>query len=179
MLQSNAATQKQLDDITGAISVLERQINAVNAQKSSIYEQSTVVDEQISQVDESLRKCRVAAPISGTILVKYAERGELAITGKPLFRIADLGTLFLRVYVDGEQLTALKTGQAVKVLVDRQDGNMKNLTGTISWISPEAEFTPKIIQTRKERVNMVYAVKVLVKNDGYLKIGMPGEVKFN
>ena len=179
MLEANAATQKQLDDITGNISVIDRQISAVKAQKGSITEQSTVYDEQISQVEESLRKCKIYSPLQGTILVKYVEEGELAIQGRPLFRIADLSTVFLRVYVDGQQLSGLKTGQEVRIMVNQEGGVLKEMKGILSWISPEAEFTPKIIQTRKERVNMVYAVKIMVKNDGSLKIGMPGEVLFN
>jgi HlyD family secretion protein len=133
---------------------------------------------QIEQVHEALSKCRVKNPVEGTVLVKYAEKGEVAAPGKPLYKIADLGTMKLKVYISGDQLPNIKIGQEVEVKIDKTKKENTSLKGTISWVSSTAEFTPKTIQTKEERVNLVYAVKILVPNDGAIKIGMPGEVNF-
>jgi len=135
-------------------------------------------DENISQVKNQIAKGQILSPISGTVLAKYAFEGEMTSTGKALFKMANLDTITLKVYISGTQLPQVKLGQQVKVLIDQGKDDFKNYTGTISWISSKSEFTPKTIQTKDERANLVYAMKVRVKNDGYLKIGMYGEVKF-
>jgi HlyD family secretion protein len=129
-------------------------------------------------VEESISKCFIISPLSGTVLVKFAEAGEITTLGKPVCKIADLDELELKVYISGDQLPYLKLGQEVEVLIDKDKSEVTTLRGTVSWISSKAEFTPKTIQTRKERVNLVYAAKVKVANDGTLKIGMPGEINF-
>jgi HlyD family secretion protein len=176
LYKDGAATKKQLDDINGAISMVDKQILSIETQSAPVVSDMASIDKQIAQVDESLRKCRVLNPVNGTVLDKYAETGEITTIGKALYKIADLSTLELRVYVSGEQLPSVKIGGKTDVIIDGK--NSTPLEGTISWISSTAEFTPKIIQTKEERVNLVYAVKISVKNDGSLKIGMPGEVKF-
>jgi HlyD family secretion protein len=176
LYKDGAATKKQLDDINGAISMVDKQILSIETQNAPVISDMASIDKQIAQVDESLRKCRVLNPVNGTVLDKYAEAGEITTVGKALYKIADLSTLELRVYVSGEQLPSVKIGGKTDVIIDGK--NTAPLEGTISWISSTAEFTPKIIQTKEERVNLVYAVKISVKNDGSLKIGMPGEVKF-
>ena len=178
MFKSKAATQKQVDDINGAISVIDKQISQIETQNPSITNEVKSLNAEIAQLEDLIKKSIIANPIDGTVLNKYAETGEVVIQGKPLYKIADLKTMILRVYVSGSQLSAIKIGQKVKVLIDKNEKEFTTLDGSISWISSQSEFTPKIIQTKDERVNMVYAVKVLVKNDGTLKIGMPGEVKF-
>lgn len=172
-----AATQKQLDDIDGAIKLAAKQAEAVAAQFASLGSETSAVSRQIDQVNESIKRCNVVSPVKGTILEAYVRQGEFVNVGKPLFKIANLEELDLRVYFSGNQLASIRIGQEVKVYIDG-DSAKYQLTGRITWISQEAEFTPKIIQTRKERVNLVYAVKVRVTNDGRLKIGMPGEVRF-
>jgi len=132
---------------------------------------------QIDQVNDQLSKCKLVNNVNGTVLVKYAEANEMASNGKPLYKIADLSTLILRAYISGDQLSSVKIDQPVKVLVDDANNKYKEYRGTIEWISSKAEFTPKTIQTKDERANLVYALKILVKNDGYLKIGMYADVK--
>ncbi|MDD3787928.1 MAG: efflux RND transporter periplasmic adaptor subunit [Petrimonas sp.] len=182
LIKANAANRKQLDDINAQIDVLQKQLSAQTSslQKSSasISAQSSSIDIQAAQLQDRLDKCRITSPISGTVLNKYAEQGELAGMGTPLFKIADTQHMFLRAYVTNDQLAQLKLGDTVKVLTDAGDGSMKPYNGTISWISDKSEFTPKTIQTKNERANLVYAIKIAVKNDGFLKIGMYGEVKF-
>ncbi|HOI87918.1 MAG TPA: efflux RND transporter periplasmic adaptor subunit [Lentimicrobium sp.] len=178
LLMEEAATPKQLDDITGAIAVADRQIDAVKAQLLSLEGEIGVVDAQLAQVRESLKRCYIIHPVSGTVLNRFAEAGEISAYGKPLFRVADMETMDLRVYISGDMLSAVKTGDEAEVLIDTPEG-LKKLGGTVTWISPTAEFTPRIIQTREERVTLVYAVKLNVKNDGSLKISMPAEVNFN
>ena len=133
---------------------------------------------QMEQLDDQLQKCRIVNPIKGTVLVKYAEVNEMAAVGKPLYKVADLSTIILRAYITGDQFSEAKVGEAVKVLVDDGKSAMKEYDGVVEWISDKAEFTPKTIQTKDERANLVYAVKIKIKNDGFLKIGMYGEVKF-
>ena len=178
LFKEGAATQKQLDDINGTIDLLEAQIMATKSQKQQVLAEISIIDIQIEQVQEALSKCCINSPVSGTVLIKYAEAGEVAAMGKPLFKIADLSEMKLKVYVSGNQLPHIKIGQEVEVQIDKTKKENTKLNGTVSWISSTAEFTPKTIQTKDERVNLVYAVKILVQNDGSIKIGMPGEVNF-
>ena len=182
LVKANAANRKQLDDINANIEVLQKQLSATEStlQKSSqnISAQSSSIDIQIPQIDYSLQKSSITSPISGTVLTKYAEAGELANMGTPLFKVADINNMTLRLYVTNDQLSALKLNDKVQVFVDQTDKNEKVYDGTITWISDKSEFTPKTIQTKNERANLVYAIKVSVKNDGFLKIGMYGQVKF-
>lgn len=185
LIEANAATQKQLDDINGQIEVLQKQLSASEStlQKSSqnITAQSSSMDIQIEQIEDRLKKSIITSPITGTVLNKYAEEGELANMGTPLFKIADIDNMILRVYVTNDQLSSIKLNNNVQVIVNNSKDSDSNRTyeGTVTWISDKSEFTPKTIQTKNERANLVYAMKVSVKNDGYLKIGMYGEVKFN
>jgi len=178
LLKDSAATQKQLDDITGQLDVLDQQIRQVKTQNQRIFDELKIFDAQMKSVDDMLQKTKVINPIQGTVLVKYSENHELAILGKPLYKIADMSSLILRAYISGTQLGKIKVGQKVKVFIDESEKENKEYEGTITWVSPKAEFTPKIIQTKEERVNLVYAIKIKVNNDGRLKIGMPGEVIF-
>lgn len=178
LYKDGAATQKQRDDISGAMDLLEAQIISTNSQKDRIMAEAQTIDAQIDQVMESLQKCRITNPTSGTILIKYAEAGEVAVMGKPLYKIADLSQMELKVYVSGVQLPHIKLGQDVEVQIDNTKKENSSMKGQISWISSTAEFTPKTIQTKDERVNLVYAVKIRVTNDGSVKIGMPGQVNF-
>jgi HlyD family secretion protein len=178
MFQDGAATQKQVDDVAGQIDVIDKQIKSVKSQENSVYSEAATVQKQIAQVEESIRKSTIINPIEGVVLTKYVDEHEMATLGKSLYKLADLREMKLKVYVSGDQIPQVKIGQAVEVLVDQDSETNRKMTGTVSWVSESAEFTPKIIQTKEERVNMVYAVKVLVKNDGSLKIGMPGEVNF-
>jgi HlyD family secretion protein len=179
LYKDGAATQQQLDDVNGQHDLLIEQIASTKVGKESVLAEKGALDVQKKQVRESIRKCYIRNPVKGTVLDKYAEAGEVTAFGKPLYKIADLEEIRLRVYISGAQLPDVKLGQQVEVLIDRGEKDYTRLEGKVSWISPEAEFTPKIIQTKEERVNLVYAVKVLVSNDGSLKIGMPGEVNFN
>ena len=178
MFNSKAATQKQLDDINGNISVINKQINQIETQNGSIINELKSLDAQIAQIEDMLKKSVIINPVEGTVLNKYAEPYEIAVAGKPLYKIADISTMYLKAYVSGDQLPKIQIGQQVKIMIDKDKKEINSLMGTISWISSQTEFTPKIIQTKDERVNMVYAIKVKMKNDGQLKIGMPGEVKF-
>lgn len=183
LVRDNAANRKQLDDAESSVRVLRRQLDAqlsqLNNTTGSLNRQMDAAEIQRRQVIDNLEKCRVKSPIGGTVLDKYSEAGEYATPGKPLFKIADVADMKLRAYVDAPQLTSLKVGQLVKVYADfGEDGN-REYEGVIEWISDKAEFTPKTIQTRDERSNLVYAVKIAVKNtDGLIKIGMYGEVDF-
>ena len=182
LLKANAATQKQLDDINAQIAVLEKQLDAQKTTlvttNQGISDDSEGIKLQIAQIEDQLKKCRITSPITGTVLTKYAEMGELSAPGKALFKIADTNNMILRAYVTNDQLSKLKIGQKVKVFCDSGKSDMKEYEGTLAWISDKSEFTPKTIQTRDERANLVYAVKINVKNDGLLKIGMYGSVKF-
>ncbi|OJX60335.1 HlyD family efflux transporter periplasmic adaptor subunit [Dysgonomonas sp. 37-18] len=183
LVKANAANQKQLDDINAQILVLERQLTAqtelLENSNKNISEQSSGLEVQVVQINDQIQKSIISSPINGTILSKYAEQGELATQGRALFKVADIEHMFLRAYITASQLTQVKIGQAVKVYADFGEKEMKEYSGTITWISDKSEFTPKTIQTRDERANLVYAVKVAVKNDGYLKYGMYGELKLN
>jgi HlyD family secretion protein len=178
LLKDGAATQKQMDDITGGLDLLEQQILATEVQKEAVRAELATLDTQVKQVEETLSRCFIISPLTGTVLVKFAEAGEITAMGKPICKMANLDELELKVYISGDQLPYLKIGQTTEVLIDRSQNDFTKLQGTVSWISSKAEFTPKTIQTKKERVNLVYAAKVRVPNDGTLKIGMPGEINF-
>ncbi len=175
LLADSAATQKQLDDVEGRLSVLRRQIASVRAQNASVLSELESLEAQLAQLDDQIRKSIIANPQTGTVLIKYAEPGEVTSFGKPLYKLGKLDDMILRVYVSEVQLPSVSIGEQVDVRIDDGEG-MRTLPGTITWVSSTAEFTPKVIQTKEERVNLVYAVKVHVKNDGALKIGMPGEM---
>lgn len=178
LILDNAAPTKQLDDINGKINVVESQISSIRTQNSAVLSEITAMDRQIEQIADQINRCKVINPITGTILEKYAEPTEIVMPGKTLYKIADLDQMNLRVYISGAQLSAVKISQKVNVLIDKDVKEKETLEGIVTWISSQAEFTPKIIQTKEERVNLVYAMKISVKNDGRLKIGMPGEVRF-
>ena len=175
LVKAKAATTKQLDDVNGQISIIMEQIKSVETQNAPIINEVKSVEVQIQQIEDQIEKSIIKNPVKGTVLVKYAEPNEITAFGKPLYKIADLDNMELRVYISETQLAHLKTGQEVEVKIDNAN-SMKSYKGTVSWISDSAEFTPKIIQTKEERVNLVYAVKIRVKNDGSLKIGMPAEM---
>jgi len=195
LVKDGAVPRKQLDDINYQIKVLEKQLEATSDQirsnNASLKDQSTGIDAQmdgidaqaagleaqIRQIDDQIANTEVVAPYTGTVLEKYVERGEFVTTGKPLFKMADTQNMFLRAYVTSAQLQKIKVGQQVKVFADYGDGQMKEYAGTISWISSRSEFTPKTILTDDERADLVYAVKVAIKNDGFVKIGMYGRLK--
>ena len=182
LVKADAATTKQLDDIDASIEVIKSQMEAqkssLNISSESISKETLPLNVQIEQVNDQLEKCRIVNPVNGTVLAKYAEANEMASPGKPLYKIADLSEIILRVYITGNQLPQIKLNQKVQVHTDDGKGGYKETEGTITWINDKAEFTPKTIQTKDERANLVYAVKVRVKNDGSYKIGMYGEIKF-
>ena len=183
LVADGAAPSKMLDDATSQVAVLQKQLDAqissLNTSTNSLGKQMAATDVQVSQLRDQLRKCHIASPISGTVLEKFVARGEFVTTGKPLFKVADTERMFIRAYVTSAQLQNIKVGQQAKVFADYGDGQRKEYDGTISWISSRSEFTPKSILTDDERADLVYALKVAVKNDGFIKIGMYGEVKFN
>lgn len=178
LLKNEAATGKQLDDINYSINVLEKQIQTFQVQNLSVREEINTIDVQIKQIEDQINKSIIVNPKKGTVILKLAEQSEVVTYGKPLYKIADLTYIELRAYISGSQLSQVKIGQNVKVYADLDKDNNREYEGTVTWISSKAEFTPKIIQTKEERVNLVYAIKVRVKNDGSLKIGMPGEIRF-
>ncbi len=190
LLKADAATGKQLDDINYQIDVARKQIavtgqqinvqlNNTSTQNRSILSEADPLKKRVAQLQDQVQRANIINPVSGTVITKYAEQGEVTAAGKALYKIADLSSLNLRAYITGAQLSQVKLGQTVKVLIDDDAKKYKEYSGAIIWISDKAEFTPKTIQTKEERANLVYAVKVKVKNDGYLKIGMYGEVKLN
>ncbi len=176
MFSENAATQRQVDEIVGKVNVINQQIKSVKTQNLPIVNEIQSINVQIEKVNDQIANSKIVNPIKDTVLAKYAEPNEITSFGKPLYKIADLSEMTLRVYFSETQLSSIKVGQELTVSIDEKDGS-KTYKGKISWISSSAEFTPKIIQTKEERVNLVYAAKVNVKNDGSLKIGMPAEVK--
>ena len=177
--QNNAATQQQIDQAQGQVNVLHKQIASVNVQKNSVYAELETMRTRIAQIEDRIEKTRIINPVNGTVLSNYSEPGELVSIGKPLFEIADLDEMILKVYVSGAQLPQVILGQEVEVLIDKNAEENESLKGTVRWIASEAEFTPRMIQTKEERVTQVYAVEVQVQNPaGKLKIGMPGEVTF-
>ena len=177
LLKDGAATQKQLDDINSSLSLIEKQVASIKTQFAGIDNQMESTEQQIAQFRESIKNGRIVNPVKGTVLTKFAENNEVTTFGKPLYKIADLREMQLRVYVSGAQLPLIKTGDNVEVRFDKDEQTNSKTEGIVSWISQTAEFTPKTIQTKEERVNLVYAVKIRVRNDGTLKIGMPGEIK--
>lgn len=179
LLEDEAATEKQLDEVEGQIRVLDREIASVRSQRLSIHRELEALDAQLAQLADQREKHHIVNPIDGTVLVTYAEAHEMASAGRPLYAIADLDTMILRAYAGGTQLDDIRLGQDVEVRVDDDADTAHALPGRISWIASEAEFTPRTIQTKEERVNLVYAFEVRVPNpEGLLKIGMPGEVRF-
>ena len=182
LVKAEASTTKQLDDANAQIKVLEKQLEATKSSlentSNSILGDNEALQIQIEQIEDQLQKCYITSPITGVVLTKYAEQGELATPGKALFKIGDVTNMILRAYVTSDQLTQIALGQKVKVYADYGE-DRKEYEGVVSWISSKSEFTPKTIQTRDERANLVYAVKINIKNDGLLKIGMYGNVKFN
>ncbi len=175
MFAENAATKRQVDEVIGKVNVLQEQIKSVGTQNAPIANEAQSIDIQIEKINDQIQKSKIINPIKGTVLAKYAEPNEVTAFGKPLYKIADISEMTLRVYVSETQLAQIKVGQTVTVKIDAEK-EMKSYPGTISWIASTAEFTPKIIQTKEERSNLVYAVKVKVKNNGSLKIGMPAEM---
>ncbi len=178
LIKDNAGTQKRLDDVQGEIDVIKNQIVSVEIQNAPVVNELRSIDIQLKQIEDQIQKSKIVNPVNGTVLTKYTEPNEITAFGKPLYKIADLSTMQLRVYISETQLANIKIGQEVTVKIDAADA-MKSYKGTISWIASEAEFTPKIIQTKEERVALVYAVKIDVANDGSLKIGMPAELWIN
>ena len=180
--QAGASNRKQVEDIQAQLDILERQLAAqkesLQNANSNVSGQADAIEAQIAQLEDRIRKCVITSPVSGTVLAKYSEAGELAVQGRALFKVADLENIRLRAYITADQLTNIKLGQAVKVYANQGTSGRKEYAGTLVWISDKAEFTPKTIQTRDERANLVYAVKIAVNNDGLIKLGMYGEVKF-
>ncbi|MFT3903667.1 MAG: HlyD family efflux transporter periplasmic adaptor subunit [Niabella sp.] len=190
LVKADAATRKQLDDINASIDQLRKQISVTeqqlklntyntNTQNRSILSERAPMEKAAAKLQEQINKGQIINPIDGTVLVNYALQGEMQVVGKPLYKIANTETLDLRAYITGTQLPQIKVGQQVKVRIDNGKDNYKEYDGKITWISAKSEFSPKSIQTKDERANLVYAIKVNVKNDGFLKIGMYGEVLFN
>lgn len=183
LLRDGAATTKQRDDIEAQIRILQSQLSAAlsSLDKSTVTidGNAAVVEAQIAALDDRITRCRIASPVAGVVLTKYAEAGELAAVGKPLLKVADLEHLYLRAYFTSEQLAAIRVGDAVTVTADFGGDQRYDYEGRITWISPESEFTPKTIQTRDSRANLVYAAKIAVQNDGRLKIGLAGEVRLH
>jgi HlyD family secretion protein len=190
LVKADAATPKQLDDILAQVDVLRKQMlvtrqqmavqrNAVGTQNRAVMSEQTPLEKRAAQLREQEQKGKVQNPVKGTVLTTYVHEGELASPGKPLYKIADLSILTLRAYISGSQLPQVRLGQEVQVKVDDGKGGFRTNRGNITWISDKAEFTPKTIQTKDERANLVYAIKISVLNDGYLKIGMYGEVLFS
>lgn len=183
LVQAKAANQKQLDDINARLATLEKQLAAqtetLENGNRTVSGQVRMLEAQLAQVEDQIGKCRISSPINGTILSKYAEAGELASQGRALFKVGDIVNMYLRAYITADQLTELKIGQSVRVFADEGESGRREYAGTVSWISDKAEFTPKTIQTRDERANLVYAVKIQIQNDGFVKRGMYGEIKIN
>lgn len=195
LVKSDAATRKQLDDLNGNVAVIQKQIataksqleilkqqisstlEQVKIQNRAILSEKNPTEKKVSQIDEQLKHNVISSPIKGIVLIKYMNKGEFATIGKPIYKMANLDEMTLRAYITGDQLAKVKVGQTVKILVDAGNGETKEMNGKIYWISQKSEFTPKTIQTKDERANLVYATKIHVKNDGFLKIGMYGEVK--
>lgn len=176
MAAEEAITLQKFDQVEGETQIARRQLEQILSQDEQLVAEQKVIDAQIGQIKEQIRRCRITAPVSGTVLQKYTEQGELVAAGKPLFKLADLENMFLRAYVSGSQLPEIQVGETVKVRYDKGTDDFYETEGIISWVASSAEFTPKIIQTKEERVDLVYAIKVKVKNRGQIKIGMPGEV---
>jgi len=183
LYKEGAATQKQMDDINGEIDVINKELNAnkerLETNNKGLLSEILPVEWQIDEINDQINKSILINPVNGTVLTKYAEQYEIVNYGKPLYQIANLNELYLRAYIRGDDLNRIELGQKVKVYIDIDKDDLREYEGTVSWISDKSEFTPKIVQTRDERVNLVYAIKVRVTNDGSIKIGMPGEVIFD
>jgi len=178
LFSDSAATSRDVDEITTKLMVMEKTIESIRQEREAVIQKRLGVEKQLRQIEESLKRCWIENPVDGTVLEKYCEEHELVVAGRPLYKVADISELILRVYITGSQLPEVKIGQDVEVLIDKDKRKNQSLAGSVVWISDHAEFTPKVIQTKEERVNLVYAVKVRVRNDGRLKIGMPAEVRF-
>lgn len=182
LVSAKAGNQKQLDDIVNQIAFLRKQLDAQRSSLNKTFERADAEAQglvfQVMQLDDRIAKCKIVNPQTGTVLVKYAEAGEVTTAGKPLYKIADTDLLFLRAYITADQLSQIKIGQAAAVYADFGKDEQREYAGIITWVSDKSEFTPKGVQTKNERANLVYAVKIAVKNDGYLKIGQYGEVRF-
>lgn len=180
--KDGASNRKQVEDIQAQIETLERQLAAqeesLNSSNRNVSGQADALEAQIEQIRDRIRKCVITSPVAGTVLAKYSEAGEFAALGRALFKVADIDNIRLRAYITADQLTTLKLGQQVRVFADQGSSGRKEYAGTLIWISDKAEFTPKTIQTRDERANLVYAVKIAVENDGLIKLGMYGDIKF-
>jgi len=180
LVKESAAPSKQLDDIDYNLAVIQKQIASTQTQFVAINAEILSVDAQLAQLSDQLKKSYIINPIAGTVIETYVEQGEIAAPGKAIYKVADLSSMYLRAYISGDQISKVVIGKSVKVLIDNASGGVDTLQGTVSWVSSQSEFTPKIIQTRDERVNLVYAFKVKVANDkGALKSGMPGEIILN
>ncbi len=179
LVKDNAATQKQIDDIIGRLNVMDLNIESVNRQNIVTLAELEVLKSELKQVDNQISKCKIINPLSGTVIEKYVEQNEIVGAGQSVYKISSLGDMELKVYIDGSQLAHVNIGDTVTVAIDTGKKTTKDFNGIVSWISSEVEFTPRTIQTKEERVDMVYAVKIQVHNDGMIKIGMPGEVYFN
>jgi HlyD family secretion protein len=179
MLKDDAATPRQYDDLTGQVAVLQKQINANNTQKATVAAELSVFESKKATLNEQIKRSSIRSPLKGTVIEKYSESGEITAAGKPMVKIADLSVIKLKVYISGAQIGSIKRGQECVVRTDKDEKEFSSFTGTISYISEKAEFTPKIIQTKEERVALVYAVIIDVTNDGTLKSGMPGEAIFS
>lgn len=181
LLKDDAATQKQLDDMNAQLDLLKRQFAATQSTltitKQSLQSETLPLKAQLEQLEDQIKKSQIINPVNGTVLTLYTKQNEVVNSGKALYKIANMTTIILRVYISGSQLSQIKLGQVVDVFVDSAKGEYKKYSGTIAWVSDKAEFTPKTIQTKEERANLVYAIKINVKNDGYLKLGMYGEIK--
>lgn len=182
LVKEGVATKKQLDDVNTRVAVIKSKIDAqessLNTSSTTLTEQGNTIEIQLAQLNDQLQKCVITNPVKGTVLAKYAEPNEMTVPGRPIYKIADLSSVVLRAYITGDQLAKIKIDQKVTVLTDDGNGGFKQVQGIITWISDKAEFTPKTIQTKEERANLVYAIKINVANDGSLKLGMYGEVKF-
>ena len=178
LLADGAATSKQIDDINGQLNVLESQIKSIRTQNASVLNEVDVLDKQIDIVDDQIMRSYIVNPMDGVVLEKFVEQHEMVVMGKALYKISDMKQMTLRAYISGDQLEKVKIGQEVDVMIDKSSDGLKTLKGVVTWIADQSEFTPKIIQTKEERVNLVYAIKVKVENNGSIKIGMPGEVNF-
>ncbi len=177
MFADGSATQKQIDDIEGRISLAKKQKDAIDVQKTSTFAEIPALTAQVEQVKDQLRRCKIVNPADGKVLVTYVNQFESVIQGKALYKVANMDFMYLRAYISGNQLHSFQPGSKVKVFIDNESGQLIESEGAITWVSSEAEFTPKIIQTREERVKLVYPIKVKVKNDGSFRIGMPAEVR--
>ena len=177
LFEDSVATQKQMDKVNSETDILKRQIEQVKVKNQSVFDELSILDKQMKFLNKQISKATLINPTNGTLLQKYAETFEITAPGKVLYKIADISEMILKAYVSGDQLSDIKIGKPVDVFIDKNENENLKYTGKVVWIADKSEFTPKIIQTKKERVNLVYAIKIRVKNDGKIKIGMPGEIR--